>query len=79
MSDVPTGQLPSAKNLVSFPPFSWRIVNTCLELTFKSPDVAVEALSQLQELRHEQSVKAVAADTNEECETASQAHTGTKD
>jgi len=45
-SDVPTGQIPSAKNLVC-------------------------------PLCHP--VKAVAVDTNEECETASQAHTGTKD
>ena len=50
----------------SFPPFGWRIVNTCLELTFLSSDLAVSALSQLQELRYEQSVKAVVADTNEE-------------
>ena len=34
-----------------FPPFGWRIVNTCLELTFLNRDDAVSALGQLQGLR----------------------------
>ncbi len=76
--DVPTGQLPLAKNLVSFPPFGWRIVDTTLELTFQNRDEVVFSLGQLMELRRTP-VKAVAVDTNEERETASQAHTGTKD
>ena len=78
MSDVPTGQIPSAENLESFPPFSWKINDNCLKLTFGSFDTALSALFRLKNLRRTP-VKAVAADTNEECETASQAHTGTKD
>lgn len=76
LSDVPAERAPSAENLVSFPPFSWRIVknaipmvpDTCLELTFQNQDEAVSALSQLQKLRRTP-VKAVAVDTNEEGET----------
>ncbi len=65
-SDVPTGQIPSVKNLVcplckgeGF--FETPLSNYAFAVCPLCPPV-----------------KAVAADTNEECETASQAHTGTK-
>ncbi len=72
-SDVPTGQIPSAKN--------------------RCPECGSANLTQIKDepqplgpfwfcntcrSMFSDTVKAVAVDTNEECETASQAHTGTK-
>ena len=42
---------PKPREQEPFPPFGWRIVNTCLELTFLNRDDAVSALGQLQGLR----------------------------
>ena len=90
LPDVPTGQIPSAENQRKISGKSAENQSLMLlqlnglideidgVLNTETHATAKQWLSYVRS-RIERIVKAVAADTNEECETASQAHTGTKD
>lgn len=81
MSDVPTGQIPSAENQQLVNPKALQLA-TMLANYKQQPGMTARDkmfLDEVVQFLDAVAVGAVAVDTNEGCETGSLPHTGTKD